>query len=170
MLLLDRADQDTFAQRAMDSSPVDFRMEMYSASGQMFVEKPVLGWGSEQHIQAELGKRVSNFHPEYYVFHNTFLELAVQRGVLGLGLYVWLMICLFRLGTTGAMSEETEVAFSNQHFRKLWPLLLGVYLLNASAVVMNYQFVNAVLFTIAGILAAQTSCKRELLAQPGSGQ
>ena len=127
-------------------------------------------WGSEQHIQAEVEKRVSNFHPEYYVFHNTFLELAVQRGVLGLGLYVWLMICLFRLGTTGAMSEETEVAFSNPHFRKLWPLLLGVYLLNASAVVMNYQFVNAVLFTIAGILAAQTSDRHELFGQPRSGQ
>jgi hypothetical protein len=30
-----------------------------------------------------------------------------------------------------------------------------VYLINASFVVMNYQFVNALLFSLAGILAAQ---------------
>jgi hypothetical protein len=169
-MLLYGADQDSFAQRAMDRSPVDFRTEMYSAGWRMFVEKPVLGWGSETNIQAEVEKRISNFRPEYYVFHNTFLELAVQRGVLGLGLYVWLMICLFRLRKAGAMSDEIAGAFSSPHFRRLWPLLLGVYLLNASAVVMNYQFANAVLFTIAGILAAQTSGKRQPLGQPRFGQ
>lgn len=139
---------------------------MYSAGWQMFVEKPLLGWGSAHDIQAEVEKRVSNFHPQYYVFHNTFLELAVERGVLAVGLYIWLMICLCRLGKTAAISDEMDGAFSNPHFRKLWPLLLGVYLLNAGAVVMNYQFANAVLFTIAGILAAQTP-GRQHVRQPG---
>jgi O-antigen ligase len=170
IMLLYRAEADSFAQRTMDRSPVDFRTEMYSAGWQMFVEKPVLGWGNEHDIQAEVEKRVSSFHPEYYVFHNTFLELAVERGLLGLGFHVWLMICLFRLAKRDAGSAETDDVFSNPHFRRLWPLLLGVYLLNASAVVMNYQFVNAVLFTIAGILAAQTSRKRQLIGQPGFNQ
>jgi len=48
-------------------------------------------------------------------------------------------------------------------------VLLAVYLLNASAVVINYQLVNAVLFTVAGILAAQTArCQRELSHQKSS--
>lgn len=169
-ILLFYQDQHSFAERAMDRSPVDFRTEMYSAGWQMFVEKPVLGWGNEPDIQTEVEKRVSSFHPDYYVFHNTFLELGVERGTLGLGLYVWLMICLFRMGKTGAVSDEMGTAFSSAHFRKLWPLLLGVYLLNASAVVMNYQFVNAVLFTIAGILAAQTCAGRELATPHGLAQ
>jgi len=170
IMLLYRADQDSFAQRTMDRSPVEFRTEMYSAGWQMFAEKPVLGWGNEHDIQAEVEKRVSSFHPDYYIFHNTFLELAVERGLLGLGFYVWLIICLFRLAKRDAGPAEIDGAFSNPHFRRLWPLLLGVYLLNASAVVMNYQFVNAVLFTIAGILAAQTSGRRQLFGQPGFGQ
>jgi O-antigen ligase len=170
IMLFYRADQDSFAQRAMDRSPVEFRTEMYSAGWQMFVEKPILGWGNETGIQAEVEKRVSSFHPEYYVFHDTFLELAVERGLIGLGFYLWLMICLFRLAKRDAGSPEIDGAFSNPHFRRLWPLLLGVYLLNASAVVMNYQFVNAVLFTIAGILATQTSGKRQLFGQTGFGQ
>jgi hypothetical protein len=33
--------------------------------------------------------------------------------------------------------------------------LLGVYWVNAAVVVMNYQFVNGLLFTLAGMLAAQ---------------
>ena len=64
----------------MDRSPVDFRTEMYHAGWQMFTEKPALGWGNDLKIQQEVEKRVSSFHPEYYIFHNTFLELAVQRG------------------------------------------------------------------------------------------
>src|SRR5579859_245985 len=126
ILLFYRADQGSFLERAMDRSPVDFRAEMYSAGWQMFVEKPILGWGNEGDIQAEVEKHVSSFHPEYYVFHNTFLELAVQRGLLGLGFYLWLMVCMFRLRKTGEVSDEVDGAFSNPHFRKLWPLLLGV--------------------------------------------
>jgi hypothetical protein len=157
MLLLYRFDANSLAQRAMDRSPVDFRTEMYQAGWQMFTEKPALGWGNELRIQPEVKKRVSSFHPEYYVFHNTFVELAVERGLLGLGLYLWLMICLLRFSKCDAAWPDSGGPFSSSHFRKLWPLLLGVYLLNASAVVLNYQFVNALLFTIAGILAAQTS-------------
>jgi hypothetical protein len=37
----------------------------------------------------------------------------------------------------------------------LWPILLAVYWVNAALVVMNYQFVNGLLFTLAGMLAAQ---------------
>ncbi len=144
-------------ERTMDRSPVDFRTEMYRAGWQMFTEKPLFGWGDEAGIQAEIEKRVSSFHPEYYVFHNTFLELAVQRGMLGTGLYVWLMICLFRLRKSEGKFQDIDGPFSGAHFRKLWPMLLLVYLLNASAVVLNYQFVNAVMFTIAGILASQRS-------------
>ncbi|HLB86577.1 MAG TPA: hypothetical protein VJK29_02890 [Terriglobales bacterium] len=45
--------------------------------------------------------------------------------------------------------------FLDEQFRSLWPVLVAVYLLNASFVVMNYQFVNGLLFTLAGMLAAQ---------------
>jgi hypothetical protein len=37
----------------------------------------------------------------------------------------------------------------------MWPVLLGIYWVNAALVVMNYQFVNGLLFTLAGMLAAQ---------------
>jgi hypothetical protein len=67
------------------------------------------------------------------------------------------------LRKSDAALSESDGPFASSHFRKLWSLLLGVYLLNASAVVMNYQFVNALVFTIAGILAAQTAGRERLL-------
>ena len=147
-----QANTSSLSERLVDRSPVEFRTEMYRAGWQMFIEKPLMGWGNEWKVQPEIETRVSSFHPEYYVFHNTFLELAVERGVLGLGLFVWLFVCLFRL-RKWKVRDKANVPFLSSHFRQLWPVLLAVYLLNACAVVMNYQFVNALLFTIAGVLA-----------------
>ena len=61
------------------------------------------------------------------------------------------------------MSPAVEGTFLDDQFRSLWPFLVAVYLFNGSFVVMNYQFVNGLLFTIAGMLAAQN---RRSDAQP----
>lgn len=155
--LAHRASSNEFTERIADRSPVDFRLDMYRAGWEMFTEKPLKGWGSEGRIQPEIERRISNFHPEYYLFHNTYLELAVERGVIGLSLYAWLMLCFFRLRKVPETAYTGEHAFLGRSFRKLWPLLLVVYLLNASAVVMNYQFVNGLVFALAGILSAQNA-------------
>ena len=144
----------SLSDRLADRSPVDFRVGMYRAGWDMFLEKPLLGWGGDSAIQAELTRRVSGFHLESYVFHNTYLELAVQHGALGLGLYLLLFLRLFRLGKA-ADSKQSGRGFMDSGLRRLWPVVLAAYLLNASAVVMNYQFVNGLLFTFAGILASQ---------------
>jgi O-antigen ligase len=149
------SDSAGLCNRLLDRSPVDFRLDMYRAGWQMFVEKPIAGWGSEATIQPEIERRIS-FHPERYLFHNTYLELAVERGLVGIALYAWLIICLFRLAKApSALSEGRH--FLDAGFRKLWPVILAVYLINASAVVMNYQFVNGFVFTIAGVLAGQNA-------------
>jgi O-antigen ligase len=141
--------------RLRERGPVEFRLEMYRVGWEMFLEKPLLGWRAGT-IQEEVGRRISDFHPDIFLFHNTYLEIAVEHGSLGLALYLWLFFDLFRLGRIPtASSEPSRNSFLGAEFRSLWPLLVGVYLLNASLVVMNYQFVNGLLFTIAGILAFQ---------------
>jgi len=171
LFLAHRLNSRDFSERLLDQSPVDFRTEIYQAGWQMFTEKPVLGWGADSSVQSEVARRISDFHPDYYVFHNTFLELAVGRGLVGLGLYAWLILCLFRLGRPPKSEPSGPPHFMDLEFRKLWPIILGAYLINASAVVMNYQFVNGLLFTIAGILAAQNRRNIEQqLRQPAAGR
>jgi hypothetical protein len=80
--------------------------------------------------------------------------LLAEQGAGGLALYLWLMWELWRLGR-GAVPLAEKEGFLNQHFHRLWPVLLAVYWVNAAVVVMSYQFVNGLLFTMAGMLAAQ---------------
>ena len=150
------AGRDTsLSDRLEERGPVMFRMAVYQAGWEMFLEKPLAGWGASD-MQTELSKRISDFHQEQFFFHNTYLEIVVQYGLVGLLLYLWIVVDLFKLGQKrNRSSSPTDSSFLDRQFRGLWPLLLGVYLLNGAFVVMNYQFVNGFLFTLAGLLAAQ---------------
>jgi putative inorganic carbon (HCO3(-)) transporter len=139
--------------RLEDQSPLDYRAAVYQAGWQMFLEKPILGWPSAQ-IQSQLASRITDFHVDNYILHNTYLEIAVNYGLLGLGLYLWMMLQMFRLSRAPRLLLQVD-GFADREFRSLWPLFVFVFALNASFVVMNYQFVSGLLFTLAGILEAQ---------------
>jgi O-antigen ligase len=146
--------QSSLQDRLEESGPIAFRMAVYEAGWEMFQQKPLTGWGSLA-MQSELSTRISDFHQEQFFFHNTYLETLVQYGLVGLAFYGWLIVDLFRLARKRPGLHSPSGTFPDAQFRSLWPLLLLVYLVNASFVVMNYQFVNGVLFTLAGMLAAQ---------------
>ena len=119
----------------------------------MFLERPLTGWGFHQ-MPAELPRYVREYNGKDLYPHNTYLELLVEHGVLGLALYLWLMWEMWRLGR-GAIPAGEKGGFLDRPFHQMWPILLVVYWVNAGVVVMSYQFVNGLLFTMAGMLAAQ---------------
>lgn len=139
--------------RLQERSPVEFRVSIYQVGWEMALEKPWFGWGQNQ-MPEEIAKRMSDYRPDTYCAHNTYLEVLVEHGLIGLSFYIWMIVGLFRLGLH---SKNQEVTSYDLDSRRLWIVLLGVYLLNASFVVINYQFVNALFFTAAGILACQRS-------------
>jgi len=139
--------------RLEERGPVDFREAVYAGGWQMFLERPLTGWGFHQ-MPGELPRFVSGYNAKVMYPHNTYLELLAEHGVVGFALYVWLMWEMWRLGR-GAIPSEERNGFLDRHFHRLWPILLAVYWVNAAMVVMSYQFVNGLLFTVAGMLAAQ---------------
>ena len=146
---------NSLGDRLEERGPVMFRMAVYQAGWEMFVQKPLTGWGAAD-MQTELSKRISDFHQDQFFFHNTYLEIVVQYGLVGLLLYLWVLVDLFKLGRKQNWdSLRSDSDFLDPQFRQLWPVLLGVYFLNGSFVVMNYQFVNGFMFTVAGLLLAQ---------------
>jgi putative inorganic carbon (HCO3(-)) transporter len=143
----------TLMDRLRESGPLDFRQAVYAGGWQMFLEKPLTGWGVNQ-MPSELARHVSGYKEKELYPHNTYLELLVEHGIAGLALYAWLMWEVLRLGR-GAVPRAERSGFLNQEFHTMWPVLLGIYWMNAAVVVMNYQFVNGLLFSMAGMLAAQ---------------
>lgn len=73
---------------------------------------------------------------------------------MGIVLYAWMMWEVWRLGR-GKIPHDEDAGFLDANFHRVWPILLAVYWINAAVVVMSYHFVNALLFTLAGMLAAQ---------------
>jgi O-antigen ligase len=140
-------------ERLRESGPVEFRQAVYAGGWQMFLEKPITGWGVNQ-MPGELARHVSGYRKRELYPHNTYLELLIEHGLVGLALYGWLMWEVLRLGWRPVPCAECD-GFLNQQFHALWPVLLGVYWANAAVVGMNYQFVNGFLFSLAGMLAAQ---------------
>jgi len=139
--------------RLVERGPVDYRAAVYAGGWQMFLERPLTGWGFHQ-MPAELPRHVTGYNEKVLYPHNTYLELLVEHGVAGLALYLWLMWEMWRLGR-GAIPEGEKDGFLDRQFHRLWPILLAVCWVNAAMVVMSYQFVNGLLFTMAGMLAAQ---------------
>ena len=97
----------------------------------MFLEKPLTGWGVNQ-MPAELARHVSGYKEKELYPHNTYLELLVEHGIFGLALYVWLMWELWRLGR-GQVPRTERGGLLNQQFHAMWPVLLGIYWVNAAS-------------------------------------
>lgn len=144
---------DSVSDRLEERGPVDFRQAVYAGGWEMFWDRPWMGWGFH-HMPAELPRYVSGYQEKVLYPHNTYLELLVEEGLVGFALYAWLMWELWKLGR-GSIPEYFATEFLNRDFKILWLILLAVYWVNAAVVVMSYQFVNALVFTIAGMLAAQ---------------
>jgi len=135
--------------RTGERGPVEARLAVYDAGWAMFRERPFTGWAAGG-MYAELARRMEGYHLRTFYVHNTYLALLVEFGVPGLALYGILFFNLFRLSRHGPPGESGAVAF----LRKVWPILLSVYLFNAFFVDMAYQFVIGLVFTVAGMLCA----------------
>ncbi len=144
---------ETVSERVEESGPVDYRKAVYLGGWQMFLERPLLGWGFHQ-MPSGLPDYVPDYHGKQLYPHNTYLEVLVENGLLGLAFYAWLMWELWRLGKAGIPEHETK-GFLGSDFHRLWMVLLIVYWANAIVVVMSYYFVNGIVFSLAGMLAAQ---------------
>jgi O-antigen ligase len=136
VIALSFADQRrALTDRLQESGPVDFREAVYAGGWQMFLEKPLTGWGVNQ-MPEELARHVSGYRERELYPHNTYLEILVEHGIVGLALYAWLMWEIFRLGR-GRVPRTEYGGLLNQQFHAMWPVLLAIYWVNASVVVMN---------------------------------
>jgi putative inorganic carbon (hco3(-)) transporter len=135
--------------RTAESGPVTARLAVYEAGWTMFEKRPITGWPAAG-MYEELARRMEGYHLRTFYVHNTYLALLVEFGIPGLALYGIIFANLLRLSWQSPPGQSRSVA----SLRKVWPILLGVYLFNAFFVDMAYQFVIGLMFTVAGMLCA----------------
>lgn len=140
------------SERIHDEGSVDFRFALYEASWELFAERPLLGWGMNQAPTRIRERLVGREGVEASTPHNTYVELALEHGLVGLGLWVFVIARLLAIGRglRGAPPDH-EGALLDAGFLGISRVVLVVYLINGVFVVMNYQFINMLVFTVAGM-------------------
>jgi O-antigen ligase len=75
-----------------------YRMQIYRDSLSMAIHKPILGYGMGTFSTAYPAHR--SFYSDLFVnhAHNDYLEMLVDAGLLGLGLFVWFLVGVYRAG------------------------------------------------------------------------
>jgi O-antigen ligase len=150
----DHSLKNALGSRTEERGPVDARLAVYDAGWTMFRERPLTGWSAGE-MYSELARRMEGYHLRSFYVHNTYLALLVEFGAPGLILYGILFFNLFRLSWHSPPGENASLAM----LRRVWPILLGIYLFNAFFVDMAYQFVGGLIFTTAGILCDRQESK-----------
>ena len=133
----------------------DMRASFAYVSWQMFLDRPILGFGFGQFYREKLPYLSDHETPlqleliRNFIHHNTYLSLLTETGLVGLGLYLAILIAWARRGWRLTRSDNPA-----------WVRAHGVLLLGALAtyaVQMMFHEVsyttldNSLLFLLAGI-------------------
>jgi O-antigen ligase len=151
----------------------DMRASFAYVSWQMFVDRPILGFGFGQFYREKLPYLSDRSTPlqleliRDFIHHNTYLSLLTETGLVGLGLYLAILIAWARRGWRLTRSDNPA-----------WVRAHGVLLLGALAtyaVQMLFHEVsyttldNSLLFLLAGIAVGLGSAsKRPEMAESAS--
>jgi O-antigen ligase len=75
---------------------VGMRLHMYDGAWRIFMEHPVIGAGTGGY-EIEMDKRAASSNlPSFAHPHNSFLYMAASYGVVGLGVFVWMLAVFIR--------------------------------------------------------------------------
>jgi len=142
------------AKRFSEEKPLEFRFAVYEAGCRMFAARPVFGWGVNQ-TPKHLVDYTTSFHlsNRQWVVHNTYLEVLIEHGIIGFVFFGLIIFYLLRLGRNlPPPGEKPDSGGLDSEVLPYWRLMVVIYLLNGMFVSMSYQFINALLFTVAGMI------------------
>jgi O-antigen ligase len=141
------------SERLHDQQNITFRINLYDAGFKMFAERPMFGWGMNS-TPSHLPEYLYEYNDKVFV-HNSYLEILIEQGIVGLALYIMIFFHCFKIGTPiYRFRNKSTNMLIDADFILYWRVFLVVYLVNGMFVVMNYQFINALIFTIAGIISS----------------
>jgi O-antigen ligase len=125
------------------------RFTIWQKVWMLITERPLEGWGWISHwlpgLEPFEGLVVINKVPQYHA-HNAFLDVWMQLGVLGLGLFIWLL--------TSTLVRVWKIAVLHTNPLYLWPLFAFMVILTQalteSRLLVEIGWVLLVLLAVKG--------------------
>jgi O-antigen ligase len=143
----------------------DMRACFTYVSWQMFLDRPILGFGFGQFYREKLPYLSDHSTPlqleliRDFIHHNTYLSLLTETGIVGLGLYLAILIAWARRGWR--LTRGDNPAWVRAH-GVLFLGALATYAVQMLFHEVSYTTIdNSLIFLLAGIaVGLETRCKR----------
>lgn len=150
--------EQLFSAEYLEKSSNDGRIARWLGSYDMMRNEPLFGLGLGRY-----GGAVGNRHFGTTYVDSYYFKTLAETGMVGLGVYLWLMFVLFRSGFRIWRSRRGQDFFL---CGGLLAGLLGVILHNAVENIFEVPFMNTYFWLMAGMLLSFPLLKGEL---PGAG-
>jgi O-antigen ligase len=143
--------------RINDSGTIYYRLNVWAAGLRMAAHRPLFGYGFGQ-FQSQVAKYQTSlnsvpdiiFADEGTVAHNTFMEVLVEHGIIGLALY---LAVVFNVVTRAKISSQTGWP----SFGASWVIAFTlVYFVNAQFVAAFEPTNNLIYYGTMGLVAGLT--------------
>jgi O-antigen ligase len=87
--------RSTLDDRLNEEGPIEFRQAVYTGAWDMFLERPLLGWGLGNFPEAYPQYR--SFYTNLFVnqAHNDYMQLLVEMGALGFVVMLWFLVRMY---------------------------------------------------------------------------
>lgn len=92
-----------------DQQSKSTRYSLWTSAASQIADRPIQGFGVDGGTLVTIDP-VNNTPRRWSETHNIFLQTALESGVVGLGLFVWIFICIFRMAVR--LSGSVRAAFT----------------------------------------------------------
>ena len=163
-------------ERLLTESTVEGRILGGAATSRMILEKPLLGWGYDQHekFDEQFRDRVFNLAPnKQHSSHNTYLLITAEMGLIGLGLYL-LPALIWLVRSVNVFKKLPFKGYPGQAILvMLWLLLADHFIAGNFTDLIQSTFFNTVMWWLAlGLIANIVDSVRveQSLAEPSQAK
>ncbi len=92
-----------------DQQSKSTRYSLWTSAASQIADRPIQGFGVDGGTLVTIDP-INNTPRRWSETHNIFLQTALESGLVGLGLFLWLLICIFKM--TVQLSGSVRAAFT----------------------------------------------------------
>ena len=143
-----------------DLQPIYDRVNLYKLSYQMFLDKPIMGFGFEtfQKYSPTYFNEISGirFTGTKLAAHDTFVAILVELGIIGLITYIWILFLIIKRSFTCFLKTTREINKLKILIICFWAASIHYFINLVFIDIRYFTFLNSIWFIFAAIVENKT--------------